>query len=109
MSEIANPHDRFFKDLFTRPDVAADFLANYLPSDVAAELDLTAPELVKDSFVDAELQQHFSDLLYQVRLKRGGEAYAYVLFEHKSAPDAWVAFQVLRYVCASGSRRLSRR
>jgi predicted transposase/invertase (TIGR01784 family) len=78
--------------------VATDFLANYLPPDVAAELDLTALELVKDSFVDVELQQHFSDLLYQVRLKRGGEAYAYVLFEHKSAPEAWVAFQVLRYL-----------
>lgn len=26
MSELPNPHDRFFKDLFTRPDVEADFL-----------------------------------------------------------------------------------
>jgi hypothetical protein len=26
MSELSNPHDRFFKDLFTQPDVAANFL-----------------------------------------------------------------------------------
>lgn len=97
MSELANPHDSFFKELLARPDAAADFLTNYLPPAVAAELDVSAPELVKDSFVDAELQQHFSDLLYRVRLKQGGAAYVYLLFEHKSAPDAWVAFQLLRY------------
>lgn len=97
MSEIANPHDSFFKDLMARPEMAADFLANYLPPEVASELDVTAPELVKDSFVDAELQPHLSDLLYRVRLKSGGEAYVYVLFEHKSRPDAWVGFQLFRY------------
>ena len=97
MSEIANPHDSFFKDLLARPEMATDFLVNYLPPEVAAELDLTAPELVKDSFIDAELQPHFSDLLYRVRLKRGGEAYVYILFEHKSAPDVWVGFQLFRY------------
>jgi hypothetical protein len=85
MSELINPHDRFCKDLFARPGVAADFLANYLPPGVAGALDLSAPELVKDSFVDPELQEHFSDLLYRVRLKRGGTAFVYVLFEHKSA------------------------
>jgi predicted transposase YdaD len=37
-------------------------------------LDLSAPEMVKDSFIDEELRQHFSDLLYRVNLKRGGDA-----------------------------------
>jgi predicted transposase/invertase (TIGR01784 family) len=62
------------------------------------QTDLGAPELGKDSFIDAELLQHFSDLLYRVKLKRGGAACVYVLFEHKSAPDGWVAFQLLRYL-----------
>ncbi len=30
MSELANPHDSFFKDLLARPEMAADFMANYL-------------------------------------------------------------------------------
>jgi len=98
MSELSNPHDRFFKQVLARPEAASDFLAHYLPPEVARELDLTAPELVKDSFIDAELQQHLSDLLYRVRLRGGGEAYVYVLFEHKSAPEEWVAFQLLRYL-----------
>jgi hypothetical protein len=54
--------------------------------------------LVKDSFVDVELQTHYSDLLYKVRLLDGRDAYVYTLFEHKSVPDGLVAFQLLRYM-----------
>jgi predicted transposase/invertase (TIGR01784 family) len=97
MSDLINPHDRFFKDLLSRPKAATDFLSNYLPPEIAAPLDLSAPEIVKDSFIDEELRQHFSDLLYRVNLKSGGDALVYILFEHKSGPDEWVAFQLLRY------------
>ncbi|MGH9840874.1 MAG: Rpn family recombination-promoting nuclease/putative transposase [Blastocatellia bacterium] len=96
-AEISNPHDSFFKERLSRPEMAADFLANYLPPEILAILDVSEPEIVKDSFVDEELRQHFSDLLYRVKLKRGGDAYVCVLFEHKSGPDRWVAFQLLRY------------
>jgi predicted transposase/invertase (TIGR01784 family) len=97
MTEISNPHDKFFKVTFGQPEVAADFLAHYLPPEVAAALDLSAIELTKDSFVDAELQEHFSDLLYRLQLQGGGLAYAYLLFEHKSSLEELVAFQLLRY------------
>ncbi len=94
---LSNPHDSFFKELFSRPEVAADFLANYLPPDVVAALDLRSIELVKDSFVDDALRSHLSDLLYRVGLQGGGSAYACLLFEHKSEPYDWVAWQILRY------------
>ena len=98
MAEISNPHDRFFKELLSSPQMAADFLRYYLPQEVVAALDLSAPEPVRDAFVDADLQQHFADLLYRVRLSQGADAFVYVLFEHKSAPDRWVALQILRYL-----------
>ena len=98
MAELSNPHDRFFKEMLTQPEAANDFLRHYLPAAVAGLLDLTATELVKDSFVDAELQTHYSDLLYKVRLLDGRDAYVYTLFEHKSVPDGRVAFQLLRYM-----------
>jgi predicted transposase/invertase (TIGR01784 family) len=44
------------------------------------------------------LREHFSDLLYRVRLQNGDEANVYLLLEHKSSPDAWVALQLLRYM-----------
>ncbi len=39
MIEISNPHDKFFKEVFSRREVAVDFLRNYLPNDVLSCLD----------------------------------------------------------------------
>lgn len=98
MSDVSNPHDNFFKELLSQPANARDFLRYYLPPAIVAEFDLRKVELVKDAFVDADLQKHLADLLYRVKLKRGDEAFVFVLFEHKSAPDNWVALQILRYI-----------
>jgi len=98
MAELINPHDRFFKDALSWPDATRDFLQYYLPPAVAELLDVSSAELVKDSFVDAELREHFSDLLCEVSLRAGGGAYVYVLFEHKSYPEPLIAFQLLRYM-----------
>lgn len=98
MSELINPHDRFFKEVLSQQDAARDFLRYYLPAEVAGLLDYSSLEVRKDSFVDKELQEHFSDLLYEVKLRDGRDAYVYVLFEHKSYPEPLIAFQLLRYM-----------
>ena len=98
MDEIKQPHDHFFQHSFARREVAADFLRNYLPEPVRRLLDLDTLELTKDSFVDEALRDHFSDLLYQLRLRDGSTARVYLLFEHKSYPAELVAFQLLRYM-----------
>ena len=41
MTTLHNPHDRFFKTVFGRTEVAAEFLERYLPPAVAATLDWT--------------------------------------------------------------------
>ena len=65
--DIRNPHDRFFKETFSRLEVSRSFLKNYLPSNVGQQLDLSNLELQKESFTDKTLQQHFSDLLIVAR------------------------------------------
>ena len=75
--------DKFFKAALTQPDAARSFLRDYLPAAVAETLDLSRLQLIKDSFVDEALQEQFSDLLYEVGLRDGGQAYVCVLFEHK--------------------------
>ena len=79
MAESKNPHDAFFKQLFTRPGVARDFLANYLPPNVTATLNLDSVEVVEGSFIDAELQEHLSDLIFRASLQTGEQAYIYLL------------------------------
>ena len=64
MTEISNPHDRFFKDVLSRREAARDFVLYYLPADLAALLDVESLVVSKDSFVDKDLREHFSDIIY---------------------------------------------
>ncbi len=109
MEAMTNPHDRFFKQLLSRPEIAQDFMRYYLPAEVAELLDLSTLMLRKDSFVDEALREHFSDLLYEVDLRDGDGAYIYVLFEHKSYPERRVAFHLLRYMVQVWDRALRER
>jgi predicted transposase/invertase (TIGR01784 family) len=95
---LLNPHDKFFKEVWSRSEVAWDFLSHYLPAAVVEKFTPGALSLSKDSFIDEQLREHFSDLLYRVELREGGSAYVYVLLEHKSYPDPWVCLQLLRYL-----------
>ena len=106
---IRNHHDAFFRQVFSQPEVAADFLANYLPAEVRNQLNLDHVELEQDSFIDDELREHFADLIFRVPLlddSQGGVAFVYVLFEHKSYPEPLVAFQLLRYMVRMWERAL---
>ncbi len=93
---ISKPHDKFFKDVFSRPEVAQDFCRHYLPREIVELLDLSTLTQAKDSFVDENLRESFSDLLFKIKLKTGRDIYIYILFEHKSHRDPMVLFQILR-------------
>ena len=97
MAEPAShSHDSFFRETFSRRDVAEGFLRAYLPSALAEAIDWPTLAIAKDSFVEQALRNHFSDLLYRVR-HAGRDISVYLLLEHKSHPDHWVALQLLRY------------
>lgn len=100
MSDISNPHDKFFKETFSRLNIARDFFAHHLPKPVVQTLDLSTLALQSGSFVDHDLQEQFADLLYQVTLADASHetAYIYLLLEHKSYADPQTPFQVLRYL-----------
>ena len=100
--KLVNPHDAFFKQYLSQPTVAADFMRHHLPAEVTALLDLSQLRLEKDSFVDEKLRSYFSDLIYTTVTKPTETTTATpvsiaLLAEHKSYPDMWVDFQVLRY------------
>lgn len=98
MQTVQNPHDKFFKEMFSRRESAIEFMGNYLPPEVSKLLDLSTLEQLKDSFVDPQLQNHYSDLLYQVQTRDSGLLFIYILFEHKSYIEREIAFQLLRYM-----------
>jgi predicted transposase/invertase (TIGR01784 family) len=97
MDTITNPHDKLFRETWSDRDVAVDFLQNYLPEDVVSLIDLNSLEIGKDSFVEDNLKEYHSDMLYNVMLD-GCEGYVYLLFEHKSYPDRLIHLQLSEYM-----------
>ena len=78
--------------------MARDFLANYLPEKVLKQIDLSTLEICKDSFVQEDLNEYFSDLLYRVSFSRNESGYIYLLFEHKSYPQRLLPLHLLEYM-----------
>ncbi len=92
---LINPHDKFFKESFSRKEIAKSFIQEYLPDNLCNQFNFKTLEILKDSFIDKELSEHFSDILYKINIS-GKKSYIYCLFEHKSYIDSWVGFQLLR-------------
>lgn len=92
------PHDALFKAVFGQPEHARGALRAVLPAAIAEALDWATLAACPGSFIDPRLNGQHTDLLFSVGWRAGGDALVYVLFEHQSAPDDWMAFRLLRYL-----------
>jgi len=97
MDQVYNAHDKLFRETWSNKENARSFLMNYLPDNVLELVDMDSLEISKDSFVEKELKEYFSDLLYMVDFK-GAPGYVYLLFEHKSYADKLIHLQLLEYI-----------
>ncbi len=96
MDQIVNPNDRLFRETWSDRETAVDFIKNYLPGRILRHIDTARFEICKDSFIEEELRDYFSDLLYRVDIY-GEKGYLYFLFEHKSFGDKLASLQILEY------------
>jgi hypothetical protein len=94
-----NPHDAIFKYTFSMPEHAAAQLKHVLPTEFSSRIDWATLTLESGSYVDEELKECESDLLYSAQLA-GTHAYVYLLFEHQSSCDALMPLRLLSYVIA---------
>jgi len=92
--------------VFSDPSNARDFLLEYLPEQVRACIDLASISVHQKSYVDEELKKTHSDVLIEYKLECS-VALIYVLIEHKSAPEKWTIFQLLKYMIRICNRHLS--
>ncbi|MBA8867203.1 putative transposase/invertase (TIGR01784 family) [Pantoea agglomerans] len=99
------PHDATFRQFLTHPDVARDFMELHFPAELRAICDLSTLKLESGSFVEDDLRQYFSDVLYSLKTT-AGEGYVHVLIEHQSSPDKHMAFRLMRYAVAAMQRHL---
>ena len=90
-------HDSFFKQVFSNKEHAVDFSKHILPSEITRNLDFTTFNLENVSYVDEDLAEHFSDMVYSCYYKYSQIKIA-ILFEHKSSPDNNLPYQILKYM-----------
>jgi hypothetical protein len=97
-SSIHNPHDRFVRHFLGDQENARDFAKNFLPAKLQELLVLDELKVDSTNYVDGQLDEHQTDVLFSVPLRIGGRGFIYVLVEHKSYSEARVGLQLLRYM-----------
>ncbi|MFZ1748645.1 MAG: Rpn family recombination-promoting nuclease/putative transposase, partial [Saprospiraceae bacterium] len=99
---INNIHDKFVRESFSDPNRAVAFFEKFLPEELLVHLELSTLKVLQESYMNEELQEHFSDLVFEVSLLNDIEVKAdlVLLFEHKSSPDRHVLIQVGHYMFA---------
>ena len=102
--ELHKPHDIFFRAVFTKEDNARDLLLSVLPQGILGMLDIESVTVDNTSFIDRKLSERHSDLLIRTSL-RGAPVLIYILVEHKSYPDRWTVFQLLKYMVRIWERK----
>ena len=93
-------HEGLFLKAFKDKENTKHFLREHLPDGVLDHADLDSLYLENVSYLDDNLRKHFSDLVFSVNIGKQefSAAKVYLLFEHKSSPEALVGMQVLRYM-----------
>ncbi len=93
------PHDTIFKKFFSDISVVNCFFQAYLPENIKKKCDFSTLKIEPGSFIDQELRQQYSDILYSVKIHRV-KGYVYINVEHQSTPQKMMPFRMLRYKLA---------
>ena len=100
------PHDAAFRQFLANPDVARDFMQIHLPAELCALCDLSTLKLESSTFVEEDLRQYASDILWSMKTTSGDDGYIHLLLEHQSTTDKNMAFRQMRYAIAAMQRHL---
>ncbi len=101
---ITNVHDKFIRQILSNKELAIDFLREFLPETLVNHMDLQTLEHQDTSYINEELKESFSDLIWRVNMKGKESLRISLLLEHKSYADPKVVFQLLEYL-ACGYRK----
>jgi len=117
---LQHAHDKFARYMLSQPAIALDFLNSYIPEEVRRFLKLDTLRVEKGSFLEKELQQTHTDILYsleienfeksmllerspikeaddQVHSQQTQTGYIYIVVEHQSSIDHKMPGRMLSY------------
>lgn len=64
-----NIHDVFVRESFSDSERAVAFFERYLLETIVNHLDLETLTVLKETYINETLKEHFSDLVFEVSLK----------------------------------------
>ncbi|WP_040257386.1 Rpn family recombination-promoting nuclease/putative transposase [Rickettsia hoogstraalii] len=99
-------HDKFFQKALANPFVAREFFNMHLPPHIKALFSPTTLTLENDSFIEPNLKESITDVLFSVKINNN-ESYLYLLLEHQSSSDHLMAFLLFKYMLNIAERHLS--
>ena len=95
---ISNPHDAFFKEVFSHKDNVLDLIEGVFPERIRKNLDFSTLDLDTNSYVDEKLKENFSDIVYNCTYRSETTIKITLLFEHKSSVPKYPHLQLLTYL-----------
>ncbi|EKR9890155.1 Rpn family recombination-promoting nuclease/putative transposase [Salmonella enterica] len=101
-------HDPLFKLFLREPETARDFLEAHLPEDIRSLVHLGTLKLESGSYVDEQLKEQHSDILYSVKMAQGEQCLLYCVVEHQSTEDEMMAWRMMKYTIRAMSDHLNK-
>ena len=95
---MSNPHDAFFKSLFSDTAELVNLLCDLLHPEVVRLLDLDGLKPLPTEVVRESLSVGLSDLRFSVPWRAGGHLALRLLLEHQSTVDPTMPLRALRYI-----------
>ena len=93
-----NIYDKTFKKVLSEKAEAIALAKTYFPAQLVEDLDFSTMELLPTSFVDDQMQEHVSDIIYSCQFNSGENVWVNFIFEHKSYLPRQPEIQLLKYL-----------
>ena len=107
-ADVSQPHDLLVKHFLSELYLASDLFKNYLAEEWVELVDFDSLKQESTETVDRSLAELRSDLRYSTKLKGANEELGvFVVLEHQSRPDRFMAFRLLGYIYAAYQQHLS--
>lgn len=96
--EMYHIHDKSYKNLYSKKEIAIDLLRNFVNKDFTKGLKAEDLTLVNKSYISSDYEESESDIVYKAKIG-DAEAIFYILIEFQSRVDYRMPLRLLFYMC----------
>ena len=90
--------DRSYRSLFSHPRTVEELVRGFVEEPWVERLDFSTLERVNASFVTDDLDSREGDLLWKLLFRDGAPVFVYILIEHQSRVDRFMAVRLMAYI-----------